>query len=83
MSERAVCLVSGGMDSCVSAAIALSEGLQLGFLHVKYGQLTESRELKAFEEIADFYSVNSTATSLTSQSGSIFSTISSFMAKAN
>ncbi|GIU82608.1 MAG: 7-cyano-7-deazaguanine synthase QueC [Acidobacteria bacterium] len=53
----AVCLVSGGMDSCVTAAIARDEGFELAFLHLSYGQLTEKRERKAFEDIADFYSV--------------------------
>jgi 7-cyano-7-deazaguanine synthase len=53
----AVCLVSGGMDSCVTAAIAREENGELAFLHVSYGQLTEERERRAFEEIADFYGV--------------------------
>src|SRR5918998_4981321 len=53
----AVCLVSGGMDSCVTAAIANEENEELAFLHVSYGQLTERRERRAFEEIADFYGV--------------------------
>ncbi len=52
----AVCLVSGGLDSCVCAAIA-KRRYTLALLHVKYGQLTEARELKAFRDIADFYSV--------------------------
>jgi 7-cyano-7-deazaguanine synthase len=52
---RAVCLVSGGMDSCVTAAIARRDGCELALLHVSYGQLTEARERRAFEEIADFY----------------------------
>src|SRR4051794_785288 len=52
-----VCLVSGGMDSCVTAAIAREEGGELAFLHVSYGQLTEARERRAFEELADFYKV--------------------------
>lgn len=55
--EIAVCLVSGGMDSCVTAATAKAEGFELAFLHLSYGQLTEKRERKAFEDIADFYSV--------------------------
>ncbi len=50
----AVILVSGGMDSCVTAAIA-NEKYMLAFLHVNYGQRTEARELRAFNEIADFY----------------------------
>jgi len=48
-----VCL-SGGMDSCVTAAIAVREVLP-AFFHVNYGQRTEARERRAFEEIADFY----------------------------
>ena len=54
---RAICLVSGGMDSCVTAAIAARDGCELALLHVSYGQLTEARERRAFEEIADFYKV--------------------------
>ena len=53
----AVCLVSGGMDSCVTAAIANDEAERLAFLHVSYGQRTEARERRAFEEIADHYAV--------------------------
>ena len=54
---RAVILVSGGMDSCVAAAIAKENGHELCFLHLNYGQRTESRELMAFHNIADFYDV--------------------------
>jgi len=53
----AVCLVSGGMDSCVTAAIAASEYEELAFLHVSYGQRTEAREQRAFAELADHYGV--------------------------
>jgi 7-cyano-7-deazaguanine synthase len=52
-----VCLVSGGMDSCVTSAIAQSENDEIAFLHISYGQLTEERERKAFNDIADFYGV--------------------------
>ena len=48
--------VSGGMDSCVTAAIA-NEKYELAFAHINYGQRTEKRELKAFNDIADFYNV--------------------------
>lgn len=55
-SDRlAVCLVSGGMDSCVTAAIANEENDELAFLHVSYGQRTEERERRAFEDIANYY----------------------------
>src|SRR2546429_485691 len=56
-SSLAVCLVSGGMDSCVTAAIAREENEELAFLHISYGQRTEARERRAFEEVADFYGV--------------------------
>lgn len=52
----AVIAVSGGMDSCVTAAIANSN-YELAFAHINYGQRTETRELKAFNDIADFYTV--------------------------
>lgn len=57
MTELAVATLSGGLGSCVTAAIAKAEGYELALLHVDYGQLTEARERKAFEEIADFYRV--------------------------
>lgn len=53
----AVCLVSGGMDSCVTAAIANQENDELAFLHISYGQRTEEREREAFEAVADHYNV--------------------------
>jgi 7-cyano-7-deazaguanine synthase len=52
----AIVLVSGGMDSCVCAAIA-REKYKLAFLHVSYGQRTQSREQKAFHDIARHYDV--------------------------
>jgi len=52
----AVIAVSGGMDSCVTAAIAKMEH-NLAFAHFNYGQRTEKRELKAFNEIADHFRV--------------------------
>jgi len=54
---KAVVLLSGGMDSCVTAAIA-HETHQLALVHASYGQRTERRERQSFDEIADFYSVN-------------------------
>lgn len=54
--SKSVVLVSGGLDSTVTAAIALSNG-QAAFLHVNYGQRTEARELEAFNSVADFYNV--------------------------
>ena len=53
----AVVSLSGGLDSCVAAAVARAEGFDLALLHADYGQLTEARERQAFEAIADFYQV--------------------------
>jgi 7-cyano-7-deazaguanine synthase len=55
--SKAVVLLSGGMDSCVTAAIA-HQNHRLALLHASYGQRTERRERRAFEEIADFYRVH-------------------------
>ena len=57
--DQAVVLVSGGMDSCVCAAIACKQhgAANVALLHASYGQRTESREARAFREIADFYAV--------------------------
>ena len=56
---KAVVLLSGGMDSCVCAAIAiLAHGAEhVALLHAGYGQRTQRRERQAFESIADFYHV--------------------------
>jgi 7-cyano-7-deazaguanine synthase len=57
--RKAVVLLSGGMDSCVCATIALEEhgNDNLALLHASYGQRTEARERRAFEEIADWLEV--------------------------
>lgn len=52
-----VCLVSGGMDSCVTAAIAHKEVGNLAFLHADYGQRTLERERRAFYDLANFFNV--------------------------
>ena len=58
--RQAVVLLSGGMDSCVTAAIARdSHGAgNLAVLHASYGQRTQARERRAFEEIANFYGID-------------------------
>lgn len=57
MKQKAVVLLSGGMDSLITAAIAYRD-YELCFLHLNYGQRTEKRELKAFNDIADYYKVS-------------------------
>src|SRR5690242_5447990 len=49
---RAVVLLSGGMDSCVCAALAARD-YDAAALHITYGQRTEQRERRAFETICD------------------------------
>ena len=55
-SKKAVIAVSGGMDSCVTAAIA-KKNYDMAFVHINYGQRTEARELKSFNDIANYYEV--------------------------
>jgi 7-cyano-7-deazaguanine synthase len=59
-TSLAVVLLSGGMDSCVSAAIARERhgAGNIALLHAGYGQRTQERERRAFEGIADFYGVS-------------------------
>lgn len=52
----AVVCLSGGMDSAVTAALAL-KAHDLALLHANYGQRTESRELSCFELLADHFGV--------------------------
>ena len=49
---RAVVLLSGGMDSCVCAALAARD-YNAAAVHVSYGQRTESREHQSFLAICD------------------------------
>jgi 7-cyano-7-deazaguanine synthase len=50
--ERAVVLLSGGMDSCVCATLAARE-YDAAAVHISYGQRTEDRERQAFLGICD------------------------------
>ncbi len=51
-TSRVVVLLSGGMDSCVCAALAVRE-FNAAALHISYGQRTEERERRAFLDICD------------------------------
>jgi len=50
--KRAICIISGGMDSALGAKIAQKEGYELIALHFNYGQRTEKKELESFRKIA-------------------------------
>jgi len=52
MSQRCVCIISGGMDSALSAKMAQNEGYEIIALHFNYGQRTQSKELACFRQIA-------------------------------
>jgi 7-cyano-7-deazaguanine synthase len=58
--QQAVVLLSGGMDSCVTAAIAREKhgAGKIAALHASYGQRTQARERRAFEELADYYGIS-------------------------
>jgi len=50
--KRAVVLLSGGMDSCVCATLAARD-YDAAAMHIQYGQRTEARELRSFNEVCD------------------------------
>lgn len=54
--QRAVVLISGGMDSSVTLAIAHRE-FDVAGLHLRYGQRTAAREERAFHSLADHYRI--------------------------
>lgn len=49
---KAVCLLSGGMDSSTLAYLAKSEGYDICALHLNYGQRTQVKELACAKKIA-------------------------------
>lgn len=51
--KKAICILSGGMDSTLSSYIAKNDGYEIIAVHFNYGQRTENRELKAFREICN------------------------------
>ena len=50
---KAICLLSGGMDSTTLAYVAKDMGYEIYALHVNYGQRTERRELRSAKTIAN------------------------------
>jgi len=52
MKHKAICLISGGIDSCVATFIALEKGYQIYALSFNYGQLHD-RELDSAKKIAE------------------------------
>ncbi len=58
MNKKAIVLLSGGIDSALCLSIALEQNFEAAALHLNYGQKTESRELKAFQDICDYYKIS-------------------------
>ena len=56
MKQSAVVLLSGGLDSCVTAAVA-RQNFDLALFFLDYGHRTNLRERRAFHDIADHYGV--------------------------
>ncbi|HOK39865.1 MAG TPA: 7-cyano-7-deazaguanine synthase QueC [bacterium] len=54
---HSIVLLSGGMDSCVTTAIAISNSTSVSLLHISYKHRTASRELKSFIDIANYYKI--------------------------
>jgi len=52
MTKRCVCIISGGMDSALSAKIAQKEGYEIIAVHFNYGQRTQKKELECFHHVA-------------------------------
>ena len=50
---NSIVLLSGGMDSALTAAIAREESERVAALHLNYRHRTERRELRAFNEVCD------------------------------
>ncbi len=51
MDKRAVCIISGGMDSALAATIAKNEGYEIIGVHFNYGQRTQRKELECYKKI--------------------------------
>ena len=55
--KKAVCIMSGGMDSTLCATLAKRDGYDIIALHFDYNQRTMNREKRAFNEICDFLDI--------------------------
>ena len=57
MKKKAVCIMSGGMDSTLSAYMMKEEGYEIIAVHFNYDQRTQTKELECFHNICDDLSV--------------------------
>jgi 7-cyano-7-deazaguanine synthase len=54
---KAIVILSGGMDSTTTLFIAMHQGYEVIPIHFNYGQRTEKRELKSFNDICEFVGI--------------------------
>jgi 7-cyano-7-deazaguanine synthase len=52
-TKKAVCVMSGGMDSTLSAYMMKQEGYEIIAVHFNYDQRTQTKELECFEKITE------------------------------
>ncbi len=52
-TKKAICILSGGMDSTLASYMAKNAGYEIIAVHFNYGQRTQDRELKAFRDICE------------------------------
>ena len=57
LNKKAVCIMSGGMDSTLSAYIMKNSGYEIIAVHFNYDQRTQTKELECFNNICDSLSV--------------------------
>jgi 7-cyano-7-deazaguanine synthase len=58
LTKKAVCLISGGLDSTVSTAMAIDQGYQPTFLFLRYGQKTVEKEEWCLDQLANHYHID-------------------------
>ncbi|MDR2105169.1 MAG: 7-cyano-7-deazaguanine synthase, partial [Deferribacteraceae bacterium] len=56
--EKAIVVLSGGLDSAVALAFAKDAGFSISALHVNYGQQTELKELSSFNALCEHFGVS-------------------------
>ena len=52
-NKKAVCVMSGGMDSTLAAYMMKNEGYEIIAVHFNYDQRTQTKELECFNNICD------------------------------
>ena len=52
-NKKAVCIMSGGMDSTLSAYMMKKDGYEIVGVHFNYDQRTQTKELECFYKICD------------------------------